>query len=108
MTNKLKERLEMIAIYKLLEEAKMNLERTPSVSAPSGEWEEYNVHHLECLSEVEVIEDIIKSIGSCSQCKFGDPTKTEDLVRVVRCSGLSKQIILMKPTDYCSKFERKE
>ena len=76
----------MTPIYRLLEEAKMNLE----------------------LSAVEVIEDMIKSIGSCSECKFGDPTKTEDLVRVVRCSGLSKQIILMKPTDYCSKFERKE
>jgi len=57
------EKIEIKELVELYFEMIENSLDNPSQSAPSGEWEEYNVHHLISESELHTTQRILKILG---------------------------------------------
>ena len=97
-----------------LEIAEEELENNPSQAAPSGEWAEYNVYHLQCIAEVESLEEAIQLVGSCSTCKYCIEDSNDDSVWI-ECKKKDSPMYGTSLIDgkypiiidwYCADFER--
>lgn len=56
-------------VRKLIKEYQDEYDNAEAVSAPSGEWAEYNVTFLEKQAAAVAAEDIEYELGSCGECE---------------------------------------
>ena len=84
-------------VRKLIKEYQDEYDNAEAVSAPSGEWAEYNVTYLEKHAAAVAAEDIEYELGSCNECLHFDAGMKD------YCKKLN---ITASPDWYCADFKR--
>lgn len=86
-------------IFEIYNDRLAYFETLETESAPSGEWDEYNINWLQEQATVMGMEEIIDVLGSCEECTWNSKTyQGENTCDLMSIAGMK----------YCSKFTRKE
>lgn len=91
----------MPEIHNILKKATDDFNKIETESAPSGEWDSYNIHYLVEEARVEGMETIVDKVGKCGNCAQWD--KDTETCNIFTCDGTK-----WKENDYCSKFILKQ
>ena len=87
----------MNEFHKLLNVTEDEYDNCETNKAPSGEWDEYNIHYLEVQARWYGMEELANSVGTCAKCAYFDAGMKDYCRRLnITCS----------PDWYCADFHR--
>ena len=95
----------MNEFHKLLNKTVEEFDSAESEPAPSGEWEEYNLHIVRLEARWYGMDDLAEAVGTCGKCEHRGDSHIDNYCRDNWCSVLN----IKMPNDdgYCNHFKRK-
>lgn len=81
---------------KVIDRISKEYDNAETVSAPSGEWAEYNVDYLQKEAAASAAEKIAYAIGSCKECRHFDEGMKDYCIKLN---------ITASPDWYCADFK---